>query len=346
MKDAPRPESPAPRGGARRPLLGDVAAAAGVSVVTVSRAMNAPGIVSAKTHARIEAAIAATGYVPDLVARSMAQRRTRIVAGFVPSLRDSIFADTTQGLSDELTRSGLQLLLGNTQYDPAREHELVAAMLGRRPDAIALTGAAHAPALRRLLREARIPVVEMWSLGGRPIDLAVGLSNRQAARVAAAHLVARGYRRIGFVGRPVAGNDRARDRQSGYRDALRDAGLPAPPEWVWETDTTLEAGRAALDRLALPHRLDALLFSGDNTAAGALLACLERRISVPGRLAICGFGDLPIARALPGGLTTIRVDSYGIGARAGGLLVHALADARPRPRRIDVGFELVPRGST
>jgi LacI family gluconate utilization system Gnt-I transcriptional repressor len=245
-----------------------------------------------------------------------------------------------------LTRSGLQLLLGNTQYDPAREHELVAAMLGRRPDAIALTGAAHAPALRRLLREARIPVVEMWSLGGRPIDLAVGLSNRQAARVAAAHLVARGYRRIGFVGRPVAGNDRARDRQSGYRDALRDAGLPAPPEWVWETDTTLEAGRAALDRLALPHRLDALLFSGDNTAAGALLACLERRISVPGRLAICGFGDLPIARALPGGLTTIRVDSYGIGARAGGLLVHALADARPRPRRIDVGFELVPRGST
>lgn len=327
-------------------MLGDVAAAAGVSVVTVSRAMNAPAVVSAKTRARIAAAMAKTGYVPDLVARSMAQRRTRIVAGFVPTLLDSIFADTTQGLSDALTRCGLQLLLGNTQYDPAREAELVAAMLGRRPDAIALTGAAHDPGLRRLLRKAGVPVVEMWSLAARPIDLTVGLSNRAAARTAAAHLVARGCRRIGFVGRPVDGNDRARDRQAGYRDALHAAGLPAPAEWVWETETTLEVGRAALDRLALPHRLDALLFSADNTAAGALLACIDRGIAVPRDLAICGFGDLPIARALPGGLTTIRVDSYGIGLRAGELLVRALEGRPPRPRRIDVGFELVARGST
>jgi LacI family gluconate utilization system Gnt-I transcriptional repressor len=330
----------------RRPQLSDVAKAAGVSVVTVSRAMNAPAIVSSKTRRKIEKAILDTGYVPDLVARSMAQQRTRIVAGFVPTLLDSIFASSIQGLSDAISRDGLQLLLGNTNYDMLDEERLVLAMMGRRPDAVVLTGLSHTNKLRRLLRGAGVPVVEIWSVGASPIDLAVGMINRDAGRAITTHMIARGRRRIGYVSRPTQGNDRARDRRQGYLDALADAGLPSAEEWRWETETTIDAGAEAVERLALAHDLDALVFSGDNTATGALLACMARGIAVPQRLAIGGFGDLPIATMLPGGLTTIRIDAYGIGRKAGELIVAALAGQRPRRRSIAISFELVVRGST
>ena len=159
-------------------------------------------------------------------------------------------------------------------------------------------------------------------------------------------MIARGRRRIGYVSRPTAGNDRAWDRRQGYLDALAEAGLSAPEAWRWETETTIDAGAAAVERLALAHGLDALVFSGDNTATGALLACLARGIAVPKTLAISGFGDLPIAGMLPGGLTTVRIDAYGIGCTAGDLIVAALTGHRPKQRSIDVGYEVIVRGST
>lgn len=331
---------------ASRPRLEDVATAAGVSVVTVSRAMNAPEVVSARTRARIDEAMQRVGYVPDLVARSMAQQRTRIVAAFVPTLTDSIFASTIQGLSDAIAADGLQLLLGNTQYSLEVEERLVRAVLGRRPDALALTGTTRTEPLRRLLLQAQVPTVEMWNLVDDPLDMAVGFSNRAAGRALTRHLIARGYRRIGYVGRPVGGNERAEARRDGYRDALREAGLETRSTWLWETETSMSTGEEAIDRLAGDGGVDAIVFSGDNPAAGAILACQSRGIAVPDELAICGFGDFEIARRVPGGLTTVRIDSYGIGHAAGTLLLRAVAGDRAADRCVDLGFEIVVRGST
>jgi LacI family gluconate utilization system Gnt-I transcriptional repressor len=333
-------------GRAPRPRLGDVASAAGVSIVTVSRAMNSPGVVTARTRERIEAAMQEVGYVPDLVARSMAQQRTQVVAAFVPTLMDSIFASTIQGLSDAIAAAGLQLLLGNTQYSLEEEERLVRAVLGRRPDAIALTGTTHREPLRRMLAQAQIPVVEMWNLIPDPLDMAVGFSNRAAGRALTQHLIERGYRRIGYVGRTVQGNERAAARRDGYKEALRDAGLETRPEWVWEVETSMGTGEEAVEALALPHALEAIVFSGDNPAAGAILACHDRGIAVPGELAVSGFGDFEIARRVPGGLTTVRIDSYGIGRAAGEMLLRAVGGDRTGERRVDLGFEIVVRGST
>jgi LacI family gluconate utilization system Gnt-I transcriptional repressor len=337
----------APQGAARpRARLQDVAAAAGVSIVTVSRAMNAPHTVSPKTRGKIEAAMIAVDYVPDLVARSMARQRTGVVAAFVPTLLDTIFVGTIQGLGDVLALDGLHLLLGHTQYDQAEEEALVSAALGRRPDALVLTGTTHTERLRRLVAQSGIPVVETWNYVPDPLDRVVGYSHFEAARALTRHLLSRGYRRIGSFGRPTAGNERATGKQGGYRAAMAEAGIAVPPEWVYELETPMSAGEFAVERLVVGEKLDAIMFSADHIAVGAYLACLARGIKVPDDVALCGFGDHEIGRLVPGGITTVRVDAYGIGKRAGEMILSALRGDAGAARVVDVGFDIVHRSST
>ena len=320
---------------------------AGVSIVTVSRAMNAPHSVSPRTHARIEDAMRTLNYVPDLVARSMAQRRTGMVAAFVPSLLDGMFVEGVQGLGEVLAESDIHLVLGHTKYTLETEEVLVAATLGRRPDALVLTGTNHSARLVGLVRQAAVPVVETWGLVDDPIDMLVGYSHRAAGRALTEHLVARGRRRIGYFGRPIDdGNERAVAKHQGYLDAMAAADLEAPADWTLGVQTRMSAGERALDELVLRHRLDAVVFSGDDTAAGALLSCLKRGIKVPDDVALCGFGDQELARLVPGGLTTVRIDALGIGRRAGRMLLGALAGRESAERIVDIGFELIVRGST
>lgn len=326
--------------------LTEVATEAGVSVVTVSRALNSPDLVAPKTRAAIEAAMRRLGWVPNLAARSLVSNRSQLVAVCVPTLVDSVFAEAVQALNESLSAAGLHLAVGDTGYSPIREKELVIAMLGRRPDAVVLTGTAHAPGLASLLRRQRIPVVETWNLTDRPIDMLVGFSNGGASRRITQHLIAQGYRRLAYVGRPVAGNDRATSRRDGFLAALRSAGLAADPALIVETETGMTAGAESIRRLlALARPPDAVLYSGDNTAAGAMLACLNDGVRVPHDVAVAGLGDLEIARLLPGGLTTIAFRAAAIGAETGRLIRERLSGERPHPI-VDVGFELVPRGST
>ncbi len=179
----------APRG--RR--MEDVARRAGVSQMTVSRALRTPDKVAPATRAKIAAAVAELDYVPDLVAGGLAARRSRLVAVIVSTLENSIFAATVQGLSTVLREQGYAVLLGASDYSREGEEQLLRAVLGRRPDGIVLTDAVHTQSARRLLRAAGIPVVETWELPAAPLDLAVGFSNLAAGRA-----MIRGASRLGL----------------------------------------------------------------------------------------------------------------------------------------------------
>jgi LacI family gluconate utilization system Gnt-I transcriptional repressor len=159
----------------------DVARLAGVSAITVSRALRHPEKVANETRDRITSAIRTLGYVPNLTAASLASNRSGIIAAIIPTVTNSIFADTVQGMSDRLRREGYQLLLGNTGYSVEEESALVSAFLARRPDGIILTGARHTPTTREMLADANLPVVETWDLAVEPIDMMVGFSNFEAA---------------------------------------------------------------------------------------------------------------------------------------------------------------------
>jgi LacI family gluconate utilization system Gnt-I transcriptional repressor len=322
----------------------DIAALAGVALVTVSRVLNTPERVAPATRKKVEDAIRRTGYVQNLTAGALAGSRSRIVAAVVPTIANSIFADTVQGLTEALEASGYAILLGQTSYDAAREEALVRAMLGRRPDAVMLVGAPLSAATRRLLKSAGIPIVETWDMVERPIDRVVGFSNAEAGRLVAEHFVARGYRRMRGLGGAEA---RSRARLAGFAGALAAAGIVPQPTMVLASPGSPTGGRDAMRALIaqdLPD--DALFFTTDIFAIGALLECQRRGIAVPGRIAIAGLGDLELAAQMVPALTTVRISGRAIGQAAAAQLLGAMTGKPSAQRRIDLGVELVARGTT
>src|SRR5690349_1114453 len=157
--------------------LHDVAKAAGVSLITASRALGNPGVVSAKTIEKVQAAVESTGYIPNLLAGGLKSKRSLMVGGIVPALSVSQFLPTVQALTTELAAAGYQLILGQTAYDAEREESVLNAMIGRQPDGIVITGLVQSQRARDRLRRSGIPVVETWDLSDRPIDMVVGFSH-------------------------------------------------------------------------------------------------------------------------------------------------------------------------
>ena len=229
-------------------------------------------------------------------------------------------------------------------------------MLARRPEAIVLTGGHHTRATMQMLMNARIPVVEIWDVTGRSAkNHAVGFSNFEVGQAMTRHLIDRDYRMIGFIGPPKHDgfvDFRGEERMAGYMAAMEAAGLPT--DLVTRTEggpVNIRHGAGGLTTILEQHpNLDAIFAVSDLAAAGALLECQRRKIKVPRDLAIAGFGDFEISAQTVPTLTTVRVDSVAIGARAGCIIVDLLKDSDSAvdvsPRSIDLGYEIVERGST
>lgn len=346
----------APRGcqGARRRrkmqrvTMIDVARLAKVSPSTVSLYLRRPEAVSAAAGTRIEAAVEALGYVPNFVAGGLAGAGSRIVSVIVPSVRNAFFAETVATLQTALAADGFQLLLGHTEYAVEQEELLVRAALSWAPAAIVLTGLTHSRATRRLLLATSVPVIEMWELGGEPLDMAVGFRHRDAGGALARHLLARGHRRLAFLGARMDQDHRAWQRAQGFAAAVAEAGGPEPLVLDHPAAASAEVGGELLARaLAREPGLEAVACSNDHLALGALFECQRRGLEVPRQLSLTGFGDLPFAAACVPPLTTVRPPGEAIGLEVARLIRRRLAEG-PLPageRVVDTGFCLIERGS-
>jgi LacI family transcriptional regulator, gluconate utilization system Gnt-I transcriptional repressor len=329
-----------------RPRLLDVATAAGVSAMTVTRVLRDPGKVAARTRERVQRVLAETGYTPDLVARGLASNRSGLIAAVIPLLTNSLIAEIMQGLTDALVPAGYHLLLGASGFSAAEEEVLVRAFLSRRIDGIYLTGVIHTDETVRMLERAGIPVVEGGNLTADPIDMVVGYSNVDAARTVTRYLIEQGYGKIGYIGAHPHDNDRARDRRRGYELALAAARRKCDPRLCIETSLDIDAGATAMGTLLDRHPvLRAVFCSADAIAVGAMYECQRRRVAIPARMAIAGFDDIAIAAQVVPALTTLRVPRYAIGQRAGAMICDRLAGRSVKQRVVDTGFELVTRDS-
>lgn len=328
------------------PTLIDVAKIAGVSPITVSRALGRPEVVSAATRRRVQEAVRATGYVPNLAAGALASSRSRLVAIFLPTIANSIFADTVQALTERLAESGYQTLLGLTGYDPQQEEALLEAVLGRRPDGIVLTGTEHTLASRERLARVGIPVVEAWDLCPKPLDMLVGFSHEEVGQVVAQYLLSKGYRRISVV---TLDDPRGLRRYRSLLQVLAAQGITEVAAEILPAPATLAIGRVGLSGLLQRQAAgEVVVCSSDTIAQGVLAEAASRGLRVPEDLAVIGFGDLSSAAHSHPPLTTVRIDGPRIGrAIAEALLARIAAPALSRrPTRLDVGFEVVERGST
>ncbi|MFK4074939.1 LacI family DNA-binding transcriptional regulator [Ectopseudomonas khazarica] len=327
------------------PTLIDVARVAGVSPITVSRALGRPEVVTDATRKRVLEAVRATGYVPNLAAGSLASSRSRLVAIFLPTIANSIFADTVQALTDHLAAAGYQTLLGLTGYRPEQEEALLEAVLGRRPDGIVLTGTEHTQASRERLARVGIPLVEAWDLCERPLDMLVGFSHEAVGQAVATYLLGKGYRRVSVVG---IDDPRGLRRYRSLVAAL-EGHLEAPVSaQLLPAPATLAVGREGLARLLQAGAAgEVVVCSSDTLAQGVMAEAASRGLRVPEDLAVMGFGDLSSAAHTHPPLSTVRVDGARIGrAIAEALLARIAEPASGRqPLRLDVGFELIERSS-
>ncbi|WP_415914665.1 LacI family DNA-binding transcriptional regulator [Paraburkholderia sp. J41] len=330
------------------PRMSDVARLAGVSKMTVSRVM-AGQSASEATRERVQRAIDELGYVADAAAGALSSGRSSFVAVLVPSLSSSNFSDTVSGLTAVLEPRGLELLIGDTDYLPDREERLVRQMLRHQPRCIALTGSRHTEATRTLLLRSRVPVVEMWDLPAEPIDMAVGFSNVNAAREMVRYLANKGHRRIGFLGGASELDRRGLDRLKGFQLETKALGLEHDRVVrLGESPITLSHGAPAMaELLARWPDTQAVMGVSDLSAFGAIMECQRRGLRVPGDIAVAGFGNFEIGACCHPSITTVSVDAYGIGQRAGEAILAALAAGEGARRRAKtrIQYAVVPRES-
>ncbi|MDN0085260.1 LacI family DNA-binding transcriptional regulator [Crenobacter sp. SG2305] len=325
--------------------LHDIGLEVGVSAITVSRALNSPERVSEALRDKIREAVERLGYVPNRSARALASARSQTVLVLIPSLTNTVFIDTLAGIEEVLRAAGYQMLIGNTHYSADEELQLLRAYLEHQPDGILVTGLSQPQEFNSTLERLGIPAVYMMDLAddGR---LCVGFSQEEAGAAITSHLLARGYRRIAFMGAQL--DERVLKRLDGYRDVLR-AGqsYDASLEYLDPAPSSMQMGAEMVERILHEHSdCDAVFCCNDDLAIGAIAQCQRLGLEVPGRVAIVGFNDLQPAGWVTPALTTVATPRYRIGVEAARLLLDRIAGHAVASSRLDLGFEIVVRASS
>lgn len=331
----------------QRVTMTEVAERSAVSPSTVSLYLRKPDAVSPAAGRAIARAIDDLNYVPNLVAGGLASASSRAVSIIVPSVRNAFFAETVATMQAELGKERLQVLLGHSEYSEREEENLVRTALSWAPAAMVLTGLSHSATTRKLLLNAHIPVIEIWELGDKPIDMAVGFSHERVGTAAAEHLLTRGRKNLVYLGARMQEDHRAAQRAHGFATTARAGGMkaeiinhPAP--------AGVEIGGMLLAQaLEQVPDLDAVACSNDHIALGVLFEAQRRGVDIPGRLALVGFGDLDFSSASNPALTTIRPSGDLIGSEAARLIIECVGGNHTSSGVvIDTHFRLLQRQSS
>jgi LacI family gluconate utilization system Gnt-I transcriptional repressor len=332
---------------ARPPVsLKDVARAAGVSTITVSRALRGLPLVTPETRRQIAAIAEQLGYVPNRVASSLRSQRTGLVAVVMPTVAGSIFAETVESISRALAEVGCQIIIGESSYDIKREQTVLEALMQRRPDGIIIAGVNHTKTSRELLAAMRAPVVEIWDLTDDPIDSVVGFSNDGAAYDFTRALIAKGYRHFALASGPMEYQNRAMRRGEGHLRALEEAGLRSVSSIVIPHFLgMLHSGETLRDFVRANTSIDCLFCTNELIAIGATVQCRRAGIRVPEDIAIVGFGDVEAASIIEPPLTTVSIHGARMGREAARIIFERLSGVREGREVIDVGFDITWRGT-
>jgi len=327
----------------KTPTLDDVAAAANVSAATISRWFNNPEIVAPATGERIRLAVDKLGYIPNLMAGGLASNRSRLVAVMIPQLSSSIFVGTIEAMVSELGAAGYVTMLAVTGLGEDRFNELVRAALGRRAEAIVITGTVDA-ATRKVLRRSGATVIEIWDLPEDPVDVAIGFSHHEIGAELARFVRGKGYSHPHLLMPETA---RARQRREGFIAEWQAQGGDLPSETPISLPGHLSDARTCFAQIrTLDPRPDVVICGSDLLALGLLDEASAAGLSIPGEFGVIGFGNTRLAMDARTPITSVDIDGTRIAREAIAVLRQRTGQTGKASRRIDVGFSIVERQST
>lgn len=331
------------RGVGSKPRLKDVAALAGVSLGSASRALSHPEAVRESTRAAVRAAAERLDYAPDLAARALASRRTATIGLLAPTLANPIYAAFAQASQTAAAARGLQLLIASHEYERAQGLAHVRSFVQRGVDGLILIGADHHPDVAEIL--SATPHIYAWSYDEARGKGCIGVSNRSAMQTVVRHLLDLGHRRFAVLTGDYQHNERARSRLEGIRDALLANGTALKEEAVIVCPFSIHAGQEAMSRvLTLCPQPTAIICGSDLLAAGAMAEAAQRGVRVPGDISVTGFDDVDFAALLTPPLTTIRVPASDMGRHATNSLIDAIGGRESSDLQLPA--DLILRAST
>jgi len=327
------------------PTLEDVAKKAGVSTATVSRCLNDPQRVVAATRERVMSAVTALGYTPNFAARVMAAKRSFTIGAIIPTMENAIFARGLQAFQEEIHRQGYTLLVSSSAYQPEAEEEQIRTLVARGADGLLLIGHDREAHILDYLERQKIPTMIAWSFIPGTKTPSVGFDNRQAMRELADRVIGLGHTRIATISGITKGNDRARLRTEGIKDAIAAYGLPGSALTVIETPYEIENGADAFAKLmASESPPTAVLCGNDVLATGAVRQAQMMGLRVPEDVSITGFDDIELARIIQPPLTTVHVPHREMGRKAALALIEMIKTSTAGPPE-QLRTEIVTRQS-
>lgn len=327
--------------------ISDVARHAGVSTASVSRTINSPDIVRPELRKRVEAAIRDLGYIPSGAARALASSQTRAIGAIVPTLDNAIFASGISSLQRRLAQWGYTLLVAASEYDLEQEVREAHALLCHGVEGLMLVGEAHAPELYNLLERYQLPFVNCWTYRASSDHPCIGFDNEGAARRLTEYLIDLGHRDIAMIAGVSQSNDRARARIQGVRAALAAIGRELEEQRFVEQPYGVADGRNGMRELlnSCAQPPTAVICGNDVLAIGAIFECQSRGLEIPAAISITGFDDLSISAHLQPGLTTVKVPSSEMGAKAADFLVKRI-NGETTLLHTEIETTLIVRGTT
>lgn len=319
----------------------DVARAANLSVASVSRVLNSHDNVHPDTRMRVLKAVQSLGYTPNAAARSLSTAKTHAIGVVLPDLHGEYFGELVRGMDMAASERGYLLLLSNMHADSALASQAMGAMRGRVDGLIVMAPQIAAGALEKALPTGlRSVLVNSPTEEGHS---AIRVDNRGGVKAMIAHLLDSGRTNIVHLAGMPDNLDGA-ERRDAYLAAMAEL-APGLPVRVLEGDFSEASGeRLVAGLLAEGARFDAIFAANDMMALGALLALRAAGVDVPGKVAVAGYDDVPLARYLS--LTTIRCDMAGMGAKAVTRLIDEIQDKTSEPAIELLEPELVVRGTT
>src|SRR6267378_1882727 len=331
--------------GSKAPSIYDVAREAKVSVFTVSAVINDTGRVSTTLARRVEAAVRKLNYRPNLLARSLAKQQTHTLGMVVTDIANPFFPAIVRGAEDAAQKAGYSMLLCNSDDKEDKEAVYLELLISKRVDGIILnkTPSALTVAQRRMLDEAKVPIVLlMRTCPGLKTDI-VQTNDRLGAIEAISHLARIGHKKIAFVSGPLDVSN-ARARRQGYCAALEQWGLEYLPELTFEGDYRIESGHRAGHAL-LPHPGDAVLVTNYLMTIGFMSAADEIGLRCPEDFALVSFDDYPWLGCFRPRLTTIELPKYELGDAAVRLILERIQGKRTQPVTVNMLPQLRVRES-
>ena len=321
-----------------------VARRARVSIATVSRVMNGVESVNQVMAARVMAAVEALGYTPNTHARTLVSGRSRMIGLIVTLITNPFYPELIQNFETMAAQRGYDVLIGSTNYQPARKLACIKRMEERKVDGVAMMTFGADEELLRALALRQLPVVSVGQSqvsGVRGVEIDFGRGIHEAVQ----HLAVLGHRRMAFLSGPLS-VDNSLARRDAFVDAMRAIGERVPAQYLFEGDHSMDSGlRGADGMLSLKERPTAILCSNDMTAIGALHAVSARNLRVPKDISVVGFDDIHMAQFTVPPLTTVRMSVEEIARCAVDTLIAMIEHGEVQASEM-VATRLIVRQST